>query len=307
MTIFKTKPLDSIDRKTAPRPSIVTLPDINKPFPSILEFLKSRFEYVPGHIWRHRIECGKITDEFGTPITFKTRYTPNTRLMYFREVDHEPVIPFKETIIFQNDHLIASVKPHFLPVIPGGPYVNECLLYRLRQQTGMENLSPIHRIDRETAGIVLFSVNRETRGAYQLLFDTGQVEKTYEAIGGLPFTPTQTDWIIQGKIEKGTPWFRMHETSGAVNAKTVIHLLETRADQGRYRIHPQTGKKHQIRIHMCRICPGIKNDRYYPELQSESDPDFSKPLKLLAKEISFRDPLTKTSLTFRSTQNLSWE
>src|SRR6266571_2988649 len=140
-------------------PSKVTMPYAEKPYPSILVFLHRRFPHFPPRSWEERLNACKVLDEDCRPLTTATLYTPGKRIYYFREVEQEPVIPFSETILFQNEEILVACKPHFLPVTPGGPYVNECLLNRLRKSTGNHELAPLHRIDRETAGIVLFSVN----------------------------------------------------------------------------------------------------------------------------------------------------
>lgn len=288
----------------APKPSIVTLPDSKGPFRTLLDFLKARFPHVPEPLWRQRLECGDITNEKGAPMGIETPFQPSMRLFYYREVEKEPLVPFQEKILFEDDRLIAAVKPHFLPVTPSGPYVNECLLYRLRERTGREEIAPLHRIDRETAGIVLFSVHKKTRGAYQRLFDSGSVRKRYEAVGGPPLIPGEREWVIESRIEKGDPFFRMEERAGAVNAKTAFRLMDEADGSARYEVRPATGKKHQIRIHMCRICSGIKNDRYYPDLLPESRDDFTRPLKLLAKEIAFTDPLSGEERLFLTEASL---
>ena len=162
--------------------SIVSLPDTGKPYPAVLAFLTRRFPKIPEQIWVERIETGKVLTEEGNPVTLDTAYMPNSRLFYFREVKEEPVVPFQEQILFSNHHLLVACKPHFLPVNPGGDYVRETLINRLKEKTGNPFLSPINRIDRGTAGLVLISVNKETRGLYQKMFMEGLVRKTYEAV-----------------------------------------------------------------------------------------------------------------------------
>src|SRR6266540_1355562 len=208
--------------------STVTMPGADKPYPSILGFLIKRFPHVRHNIWEQRILEGKILDDYGNPITPDTDYIPFKRIFYFREVEEERVIPFTEKIIFQNDELLVSCKPHFLPVIPGGPYVAECLLNRLRKRTGNEDLVPIHRIDRETAGIVLFSANRKTRGLYNELFMHGKVEKTYQAVAEYTRTAEKEKWIVENRIVKGEPWFRMKTAPGESNSRSIINLVEAK-------------------------------------------------------------------------------
>ena len=291
----------------APNPSYVTLPECTSPYPSLLDFLDNRFKKIDRETWRARIEAGKVTADDGRPVTLDTPYRPKMRLRYYREVAREPEIPFQEQIIFQNDQLLVACKPHFLPVTPAGPYVNQCLLYRLKAQTDIQDLVPIHRIDRETAGIVLFSVNKATRGMYHALFRSGRVRKIYETIATLPKELDQEEWLVQSRIVRGKPWFRMEHADGPVNAITKIWLVDRNDQDAYFRLAPLTGKHHQLRLHLTLLGCQIRNDRFYPVLLPQCEDDFTRPLQLLAKQISFEDPLTRKTMEFCSTRKLSWE
>jgi tRNA pseudouridine32 synthase/23S rRNA pseudouridine746 synthase len=175
--------------------SRVTLPVCAQPYPTILSFLSERFSRISRTEWQRRIAEGKVLDEESLPITADTAYAPHRRIFYFREVFDEAVIPFAEEILFQDEELLVACKPHFLPVTPGGKYVDECLLNRLRRRTGIRDLAPLHRIDRETAGIVLFSVNKKSCARYGELFQTGRVEKTYQAISATVPDAGTTAWM----------------------------------------------------------------------------------------------------------------
>ncbi len=287
-------------------PSVVTMPKIEKPYPSILAFLSGRFPAIPIEVWEKRMRDGKLLDDYANPITLETEYTPQKRIHYFREVTAEPVIPFPEKIIFQDDNLLVACKPHFLPVTPGGRYVDECLLNRLRRSTGIEELAPLHRIDRETAGIVLFSVNRKSRGTYGKLFMNAQIEKTYQAISTCQPLQEAASWDIENRIERGEPWFRMKSVSGKVNARSIINLVDIKGDHALFVLQPHTGKSHQLRVHMSGLGFGILNDRYYPVLQEEREDDLNRPLQLIAKSVRFRDPLSALNREFISDRELLW-
>jgi tRNA pseudouridine32 synthase / 23S rRNA pseudouridine746 synthase len=286
--------------------SIVTMPQAEKPYPTILSFLSIRFPAIPLETWKKRISEGKVLDEKTGPITLDSRYTPLNRLFYFREVSSEPTIPFAEKILHLDDDILVACKPHFLPVTPGGRYVNECLLNRLRISTGIEDLVPLHRIDRETAGIVLFSVNKSSRGRYGTLFMNGQVEKTYQALATCLPTQETASWDVADRIERGKPWFRMRAAPGMVNARSAINLVEVKEGRARFILHPLTGKTHQLRIHMSGLGFGILNDRYYPDLQEESEDNFGTPLQLVAHKLRFRDPLSGRLRAFESERELLW-
>jgi len=285
-------------------PSVVTMPAAPKPWPSILEFLAAAFPAVPADRWAERIAAGRVLDENGAPITAATPYQPSRRLFYFRETENEPVIPFAEQIVFQDDQILVACKPHFLPVIPGGRFVNECLLHRLRLRTGIADLAPLHRIDRETAGLVVFSVNRKTRGRYHDLFMHGQVEKTYHALAQLKSVPQQTRWLVENRIVRGEPRFRMQIVPGIANARSRIELVETKGSLGRFELQPVSGKTHQLRLHLSSLGFGILNDRVYPELLPEREDDYTRPLQLLAKKLWFRDPVSGKPVELTSTREL---
>ena len=285
-------------------PSIVTMPPAERPYPSILTFLRTRFPSVPTEIWEKRIAEGKVLDEQSAAITLETGYTPNKRIFYFREVETEKAIPFSENILFQDDEILVACKPHFLPVTPGGRYVDECLLNRLRSSTGIQDLAPLHRIDRETAGIVLFSVSKKTRGLYSQLFLHGSVEKTYQALSAHVPLGDKTAWIVEDRIERGEPWFRMKTAPGTVNARSMITLVEVKENRARFILRPISGKTHQLRIHMSGLGFSILNDRYYPELQPESEDNFNTPLQLVAKMVRFQDPVTGENREFVSEREL---
>ena len=282
------------------------MPQVEKPYPSIVEFLSKAFPNVSQDRWTQRILEGKVLDNNGTAITADTKYTPSKRLFYFREIENEPVIPFSEEILFRNDEILVACKPHFLPVTPGGRYVQECLLNRLRTRTGIADLVPMHRIDRETAGLVLFSVNKNTRGLYHELFTQGNIEKTYLALAQVNEPPQENQWVVENRIVRGEPRFKMQIVPGAANAGSHIQLLEVRGNRGLFSLSPLTGKTHQLRLHLSSLGFPIIHDRCYPDLQPQTEDNFAQPLQLLAKQLRFQDPVSGEDRDFQSPQQLSW-
>lgn len=284
----------------------VTMPPMEQPYPSVLDFLVGRFPRVGRSCWERRIAQGKVLGEDGSPITSATSYAPQKRIFYFRELDDERVIPFAEEILFQNDELLAACKPHFLPVTPGGAYLEQSLLHRLRNTTGINDLVPLHRIDRETAGIVLFSVNPKTRGRYGGVFREGSIEKSYEALSAAPVEPGRGEWLVENRLVQGEPWFIMRTEEGAPNARSFVRLVEQKEGLARFELTPMTGKTHQLRVHMSGLGMPILNDRLYPELQTMGSDDFGRPLQLLARRVRFRDPVTGRLLEFETRRRLLW-
>jgi len=246
---------------------------------------------------------GEVVDEVGRQINAETAYRVGACIFYYRELNNETIVPFAEQILYQDEHFLVADKPHFLPVVPAGKFLRETLLVRLRKRGAPDDLVPVHRLDRETAGVVLFSTNAKTRGCYTSLFRNQKVTKIYEAIGPtsgeLSFPLTRRSRIIQGN-----PFFRMKESPGEINATTEIDILGNEGSISRYQLVPLTGKKHQLRVHLATLGIPIINDRFYPLLTPDIDDDFSRPLKLLAKSISFQDPLTKKRHYFESGRTL---
>lgn len=293
----------------ARQPSVVTMPPEETRFATVLDFMATRFPVVSRTDWQQRFLDEKLHWDCGTAIEIDAAYAPYQRVFYYREVEQEPVIPFQEDILFQNDELLVACKPHFLPVTPGGKYVQECLLNRLRRRTGIEALTPIHRIDRETAGIVLFSINPETRGQYHDLFAHNRISKTYHAVVHLPENHgliEQNSWTVKNRIVSGQPKFRMEITEGKLNSHSQVNCLETREKTGLFQLQPVTGKRHQLRLHMASLGFPLMNDRFYPELQDESADIFTQPLQLLAKKIDFTDPVSGEVRSFISDRKLNW-
>lgn len=288
------------------QPSRVTMPRVEKPHPSILDFLDQRFPRVGRDIWRQRILDAKVLDDAGDPIDLQSPYAAQKRIFYFREMTQEPSIPLEEQILFQSDELLVACKPPFLPVIPGGPYVNECLLNRLRRKTGNSDLVPIHRIDRETSGLVLFSQNRQTRGLYGGLFSAGTIEKSYEALCRLDTRPRESQWTVENRLIKDQTWFRMQVAPGPVNARSRIRLMDFRDDRAHFHLSPISGKQHQLRVHMSALGFPILNDRYYPELLPQQPDDLDNPLQLIARRVKFIDPVSGNEMEFESERRLLW-
>jgi tRNA pseudouridine32 synthase/23S rRNA pseudouridine746 synthase len=221
----------------------------------------------------------------------------------------EPEIPFEEGILFRDDHLLVADKPHFLPVTPSGLYLHQTLLNRLKKKTQIQTLSPIHRIDRDTAGLVVFSIRPDERAQYQNLFRDRAVNKVYEAIA--PYSEALTKRLpltYQSRLEESEHFLQMQEVEGEPNSDTQIELLEISKPWARYRLIPGSGKKHQLRTHLNALNIPIQHDQIYPVLTpyQEYDLDFTKPLQLLAKTISFNDPITGKSREFYSSQELKF-
>lgn len=288
-------------------PSKLSLPQTNPGISSVLEYLIVKFPEINATVWQQRMADGKVHWHDGTLITTESLYRPQQRVYYYREVESEPVIPFEEEVLFQDEHILVAYKPHFLPVTPGGIYINECLQNRLRHKTGHQTLQALHRLDRATAGLMLFSVNPDTRHLYHHLFQTQQIRKTYHAIARVNAQEKLMDqqWEIKNRIVKSEPRFLMKIVEGEPNSHSIIRCTNQSADKALFELKPITGKTHQLRLHMQTIGYPLLHDKYYPTLQTKAADNYFKPLQLLAKELQFTDPVTQQPRVFHSDIDLT--
>jgi tRNA pseudouridine32 synthase/23S rRNA pseudouridine746 synthase len=273
------------------------------PWSTVLDCLCARFPAVARAQWIERMDRGRVVDGEGGRLTPATPHRVGLEVHYYREVEDEPSIPFQEVVLHADDDLLVADKPHFLPVTPVGGHVHETLLGRLIRRTGNHELVPLHRIDRETAGLVLFSTNPRSRARYHALFRERRIEKCYEALApALPhveFPCTRTSRIVAGD-----PFFRMQESEGPANSETRIDVIARGDGPWRYVLTPVTGRKHQLRVHMAALGAPIENDGMYPSLLHRAAGDFEAPLQLLASRLSFVDPLSGEDRSFSSSFQL---
>lgn len=279
------------------------------PWPTILDFLCERIPAVQRDDWASRMAAGEVVDAAGHPLDVAAPYRPQSRLYYWRKLAFEHLIPFEERIVHQDAHLVIADKPHFLPVTPKGRYVQQTLLVRLKRRLGIDTLVPAHRLDRETAGLVMFTVQPATRHAYQSLFRDRRIHKVYEAVAG--HRPDLTFPLVRhSRLIESERFMAMQETEGEPNAETRIERVAVDGPRALYRLHPVTGQKHQLRAHMNALGLPIEGDRIYPVLQPDlsegKTPDYRDPLQLLARELSFVDPVTGEARRFESTLRLNW-
>ena len=225
------------------------------------------------------------------PITPDAAYQPGTYLWFHRDLPVEAPVPFPIGVVYRDEHLVVIDKPHFLATIPRGRHIVETALVRLRRDLGLPDLSPAHRLDRATAGLLMFVVQRRHRGAYQTLFRDRGVTKTYEAVA--PHDPDLAlPRTVRSRIVKERGIIRPFEPDGPPNAETHVELVAHRAGLGRYRLRPATGRTHQLRLHMSGLGVPILGDDLYPEVRERALDDYRAPLQLLAAELAFTDPLT---------------
>ena len=300
------------------------LPD-EGPWDTAMDYMMHRWGHIDPQGIEDRFDAGEIVGEAGLPLDRDTPLRNHTFIWYYRSLPPEERIPVELAILHQDEHLLVVDKPHFLPTTPGGTYIQESALVRLRNQLDLPGLIPMHRLDRMTAGILLLSTNPQTRGKYQVLFEKRQVQKEYECVSAAEPAPGHpaVDFpaVVRNRMTKSRSFLLAEVIEGEPNAETRIERLRTfdgpapetpgasipsNASDGAatrralYRLEPHSGKTHQLRVHMASLGLGIVNDAFYPELLDKAPDDYSKPLQLLARGIRFVDPITGKPVEYRS-------
>lgn len=274
------------------------------PWATVIDGLCARFPAVPRAQWLDRMARGRVLDDAGRPLEPDTPYRVGLEVHYYREVADEPRIPLEEGVLHLDAHLLVADKPHFLPVAPTGAHVHETLLGRLMRRTGNRDLVPLHRLDRDTAGLVLFSTQPGSRDAYQSLFRERRIEKTYEAVAA-PLPGLVFAHVHRSRLVPGEPFPCMREAPGEPNSETTLDVIARGERHWHYALKPVSGRKHQLRVHMAALGAAIANDPLYPEVAHRASGDYEAPLQLLARALSFTDPLTGESRRFRSALRLA--
>ncbi|MEW1807116.1 RluA family pseudouridine synthase [Pseudarthrobacter sp. NPDC080039] len=306
------------------------LPD-EGPWDTAMDYMMHRWGHIDPQGIEDRFDAGEIVGEGGIPLDRSTPLQEHTFIWYYRTLPAETRLPVELRILHRDEHLLVVDKPHFLPTTPGGTYIQESALVRLRKQLDLPDLIPMHRLDRMTAGVLLLSTNPQTRGKYQVLFEKRQVQKEYECVSAAEPAPgyPAVDFpvVVRNRMTKSRSYLLAEVVDGESNAETRIERLETfdggapagangtgAIDTGaggagqrlaRYRLEPHTGKTHQLRVHMASLGLGIVNDAFYPDLLDKAPDDYGKPLQLLARGIRFIDPISGKPVEYRSSLELS--
>ncbi|MFC9786334.1 pseudouridine synthase [Rhodococcus sp. NPDC127528] len=289
------------------------------PWATIADYVVARFDHMDSDDLYRRFDAGEIVGADGRPIGRAAALGAHPFVWYYRDLPIEDPVPFHEEILHVDDDLVVIDKPHFLPTTPSGRYLRESALVRLRVRLGNPDLAPIHRLDRGTAGLVMFSARPATRGAYQSLFEKRRVVKVYEAVSA---RPSGWDPAAPALAGRAVPLvYRNHiaarrgelrvvaDDDREPNAETAVEVRGTGVStSGRAVLHtvlrPRTGRMHQLRVHLAALGVGILGDRRYPDLLPEAPDDHSLPLQLLARELEFTDPLSGTPRRFVTRRTL---
>lgn len=283
------------------------LPD-SGPWPTISAYMVERFFHLDAEWLRERFDRGEIVAFDGSAVRRDTPLGAEEFIWYYREPPAETEIPFYSEILYQDDDLVVIDKPHFLPTTPAGRYVQNSALVRLRRQLDNADLAPIHRLDRATAGILMFSARPETRGSYQSLFQRRSIEKVYEAVSARPENwESPLPLTVRLHIEKLRAQVCVEVSSEREpNSETLVELIDANDHVVHTLLKPHTGKMHQLRVHLASVGIGILHDNLYPILTDEKPDDHERPLQLLARELRFTDPLSGKEREFVTQRTLQY-
>lgn len=271
------------------------------PWPTVSAYMVERFFHLDPQALLTRFDDGEIVARDGSAVRRDAPLGAEEFIWYYREPPTETRIPFEVEVLHQDEDLVVVDKPHFLPTTPGGRYLQNSALVRLRNLLGIPDLAPIHRLDRATAGLLMFATRPETRGAYQLLFENRRVEKVYEAVSARPaaWDASRFPLVYRNHIIKLRGQVCVEVDDGREpNSETLIELLGGDDRVVHTLLRPHSGKMHQLRVHLAALGLGILNDGFYPTLLPETPDDFDRPLQLLARELRFVDPLSGEDRVF---------
>lgn len=237
---------------------------------------------------RAKVLAGEVVGADGAVVDAATVLPAGASVYLYRELPDEVPVPFGIPVLHRDDDIVVVDKPPFLATMPRGRHVAQTALVRLRRELGLPELSPAHRLDRLTAGVLVFTARREVRGAFQTLFSRGLVRKTYLARAAVD-PALRLPRVVESRIVKRRGRLQAVSEPGAPNAETLVELLSA---DGLYRLTPRTGRTHQLRVHMASLGIPIEGDPLYPNVIDVAADDFSTPLRLLAQRIEFTDPRT---------------
>ncbi len=283
-------------------------------WPTVLDFLSIQFAHISRQEWLNRLEQGLVSGldqhQKSYLLSALDPCPYQTHIEYFRQLQQEPAVPFEAAIIFENEHIVVADKPHFLPVTPVGSFIENTLQSRLQKQLACPTLQVVHRLDRETAGLVLLVKKPEHRNTYQALFREQTIHKVYEAVARFRDDLTYP-YLHQSYLSSSGQFFLQTETLAPADGPTFnsSSLIEVKRvlsqNKALYSLAPSTGKKHQLRVHMASLGMAIDGDQFYPVAKSQNLTDFSQPLQLLARSLQFTDPISGQACYFLSQQNLA--
>ncbi len=277
------------------------------PWPTMGAWLRHR---LPEHVDVARmLTDGRFVDDGGRTLHDDDPYVPARYVWFHRDLRDEPEVPGVVHVVHRDERLVVVDKPPFLSTIPRGRHVMQSVVVRMRAALDLPELSPLHRLDRVTSGLLMLATERRWRGPYQSAFEHRRVDKTYLALAPLR-ADLELPLVVRDHIRKDRGTAQAQVVPGApVNAETLVELdHEVDGPDGTrlgvYRLTPRTGRTHQLRLHLSGLGIPIVGDPLYPVERDVAVDDFRTPLQLLAAEVAFTDPVDGAPRRFRSVRAL---
>lgn len=198
---------------------------------------------------------------------------------------------------YSDDQLVVVLKPAGLLSVPGrGPDKQDCLWHRVQRDFPTARI--VHRLDCATSGLMVLALNAGSHRELSRQFHDRETRKRYEAVvAGRPSTesgvieqPLRCDW-------ERRPLQIVDPVAGKP-ARTEWQLLDSDGDRSRVRLHPITGRSHQLRVHMQALGHPILGDAFYapPAIQA-----LSPRLLLHAEQLGFQHPDSGEAMDFTAT------
>lgn len=263
---------------------------------------------------RRRFAAGEVVLRDRTPLRPDSELSAGTDIFFYRRPAPETPVPYEIATVYEDENILIVDKPPFLATMPRAAHITETVTVRLRRATGNEELTPAHRLDRMTSGLLLLTKRREIRGAYQEMFARREVYRRYEAVAAYDPSLQPGQWahhivkrhgelastILADEPPNSFTNFLGASPLSAAENQDLRQRYGLEGDFARYALEPITGRTHQLRVQMLDNRVPILGDPVYPTPQPFGKEDFTAPMLLRCETIRFTDPITNTPHTHHS-------
>ncbi len=207
---------------------------------------------------------GRVMDIHGSELKWSRRLHQGQILRIPSIQRPEPDVEVTYKIIYKDQWMVVVDKGPGAPVHPSRSYRTKTILTFLRDHLQDQGLSPAHRLDRETSGVLVFSRTSEVAAELQRQFSSRLVQKRYLAI--VRDVPSLHEQVIEMPLERDVDFpidSRMRVDFRGKPAKTYIRVLQKNGDRALVEAKPRTGRMHQIRVHLASVSHPILGDKLY--------------------------------------------